>query len=678
MNTYDSQQRKENDALKPEQLALLVPLQEAQLDAPRREVAVTVLRQGLSRNGRYFTPQALRDVAAQLDGLRAFADHPAPAAEGSEKPRSVRDVVGFYREPRLEGDRVRAVLHIFASADWLWSLVQEAVDLGRPDVLGLSIDSLASVRAQRQNGATVQVVESIPALRSCDVVTRAAAGGAFEQILPASEGTDTHKEDTLQQDEQANTVNDRPQDGAESHDSSHTEEVQMGDTTAANTETRLAEAEAKLACMTALNERLETAALPRAITRKLRRRFAGQTFTTEVLEQAIQDEVETVRALAGGGNGVRGAGAEKARVSLGTAGADRGLAAAAAGLARLLGVRDMGGDAPAPAWSSIREAYVQITGDAEVRGALNPELSLVREANEVTTSVLNHALANAITKRLVQDYAAQPQDWKKFCAIRAIRDYKPQYRVLLHDFAALGTVNENAAYTNLAWDDTRETYTPAKRGNLVVVTREAILNDDLEAVRRIPTKLAIAAATTINEFVYGLFTSNPRLADNTKVFDDGSQTAHKNRGTTALSAAALQAAITAMMKQTNSAGKRLGLKPRYLLLPPDLYWTAVTILNSTLLPGSQNNDANPLQGMVEPLVAPQFTDVKDYYLMADPAQSECLEVGFINGQETPELLVQDNPTAGSVFTNDAISYKVRWEFGGGWLDFRGAYWADVA
>ena len=133
-----------------------------------------------------------------------------------------------------------------------------------------------------------------------------------------------------------------------------------------------------------------------------------------------------------------------------------------------------------------------------------------------------------------------------------------------------------------------------------------------------------------------------------------------------------------MMKQTNSADKRLGIKPRYLLLPPDLYWTAVTILNSTLLPGSQNNDANPLQGMLEPIVVPQFSDAKDYYLMADPAQIESLEVGFINGQETPELLVQDNPTAGSVFTNDAISYKVRWEFGGGWLDYRGAYWAEVA
>ena len=664
--------------MKQENLTLLVPLQEAQLDAPRRDIAVTVLKEGLSRNGRYFTPQALQDVAAQLDGLKAFADHPAPTSDSIGKPRSIRDVVGFYREPWLEGDRVRATLHIFASADWLWSLVQEAVEMGRPDVLGLSIDSLAAVRIQQQNGKRMQVVENIPALRSCDVVTRAAAGGAFERILAEQEISDTSKGERMQEDERISSASDTPISGTSPAHSPHIEEVSMGDTAATTIDSRLAEAEAKLACMTALHERLDSAALPAAIKGKLRRRFEGQTFTTEVLEQAIQDEVDTVRALTGSAHVVHGVGTEKARLSVGGTGAGRGLAAAEAGLARLLGVRDVAADEPVPAWSSIREAYVQITGDAEVRGAMNPELSLVREANEVTTSVLNHALANAITKRLVQDYGAQPQDWRKFCVIRNIRDYKPQYRVLLHDFSALDSVNENAAYTNLSWDDTRETYTPAKRGNLVVVTREAILNDDLEAVRRIPTKLAIAAATTINEFVYGLLTDNPQLADNTTVFDKESQTSHKNRGTAALAASALQAAITQMMKQTNSAGKRLSLKPRYLLLPPDLYWTAVTILNSTLLPGSQNNDANPLQGMLEPIVVPQFSDAKDYYLMADPAQIECLEVGFINGQETPELLVQDNPTAGSVFTNDAISYKVRWEFGGGWLDYRGAYWAEVA
>ena len=73
-----------------------------------------------------------------------------------------------------------------------------------------------------------------------------------------------------------------------------------------------------------LHERLDAAALPAPIKGKLRRRFAGQTFTAEVLEQAIQDEVETVRALTGSANGVHGVGAEKARLSMGGTGARPG------------------------------------------------------------------------------------------------------------------------------------------------------------------------------------------------------------------------------------------------------------------------------------------------------------------------------------------------------------------
>jgi hypothetical protein len=43
----------------------------------------------------------------------------------------------------------------------------------------------------------------------------------------------------------------------------------------------------------------------------------------------------------------------------------------------------------------------------------------------------------------------------------------------------------------------------------------------------------------------------------------------------------------------------------------------------------------------------------------------------------PELLMQDAPDQGSVFANDAVSSKIRWEFGGGWLDYRGAFVANV-
>jgi len=168
------------------------------------------------------------------------------------------------------------------------------------------------------------------------------------------------------------------------------------------------------------------------------------------------------------------------------------------------------------------------------------------------------------------------------------------------------------------------------------------------------------------------------MSDGSVVFDDGVQVTHLNRSTAALSAAALQAAITAMMKQTDSAGKRLNLKPRFLLVPPDLLFAALEIVNSTLIPGSANNNVNVLRGAVEPISVAQFTDVTDYFLICDPADFESIEVGFVGGREEPELLMQDRPDAGQVFTNDQMSFKVRWEFGGGWVDFRGAHRAQVA
>jgi hypothetical protein len=146
--------------------------------------------------------------------------------------------------------------------------------------------------------------------------------------------------------------------------------------------------------------------------------------------------------------------------------------------------------------------------------------------------------------------------------------------------------------------------------------------------------------------------------------------------------AAVEAGVAAMMKQTNSAGKRLGLKPRYLLAPPDLLFTAKAICESERRSGTDTNDANGLRGLLEPVVAPQLTDPTDWYLVCDPRESETIEVGFVEGREEPELLMQDGTAGGSgaevTFTQDVIRFKVRWGFGAGWIDYRGAYWGQVA
>ena len=440
------------------------------------------------------------------------------------------------------------------------------------------------------------------------------------------------------------------------------------------------------ACRNLLVARLAATGLAGPVQAKLRKRFDGDVFTAEALEGAIGEEAEMLAGLAqlghwGGGGLVTGQGA--ARVASSPAAFQREVVQLA--WDRLLGVTEAV-EAPlllqgvrVPDWRSIREAYVQTTGDAGVSGFLRPELSIAREANEVTTTILNEVVLNSLTKKLIQDYRGQPQDWRRFCVVSAVNDFKRQDRISLQDFAALSIVAEGGAYTNLAWGDSRETYTPSKRGNLVVITREVILNDDIHAVRQIPQKLAISAGITINEFVYTtLIAGNPTMADGTKVYDDGVQTSHGNRGTAALSSSALTNAIAAMLKQTNSAGKRVGVRPRFLLVPPDLWATANVLVGSTLVPGSANNDVNVLRGLLEPIVVPQFTDVNDYYLFADAQVMPTIELGFVQGKEVPELLLQDQPVDGQVFTNDQISYKIRHEYSGAFLGYQGTFWGNVA
>ncbi len=666
--------------------------------APPRDFRVVLVREGLAKSGRYYTRRAVEDVAAAASGLRAFANHPTPEEDRQRPVRSVRDLVGVYRDAGVQEAEGKAqafaTFHVFEHAAWLASLARESLDVGG-EVVGLSLDGLAVVKAGEPAGVgrRVPVVESMTELKSVDVVTRPSAGGGFLSVQEAAMV--------------AAEVIEQVQEGASGAAASVSRENSPQDVPEAVREAlaqservlgEVREAHLRHEQQAVLEERLAAASgLPSRVRELLRidcapdpGRFVTREAYAEWVDARVGAQSELLQALVAERPAperqiVTGYGT----VRIAVAEADKQRLVVQCAMDRLMGFETaedadrqeaerLGLLASVPRWMGLREAYTQLTGDAFVTGTVQPELSIVREANEVTTTVLNQVVLNSLTKRLVHDYRGQPQDWKRFCSVRSIKDFKTQDRVALSDFGSLSTVAENAAYTNLAWDDRKEVYTPAKKGNLVVVTREVILGDDLDAVRRIPAKLAVAAGITMNEFVYGMFTGNPVMGDGDKVFDDGVQVTHLNRGTAALSSAALQAAITLMLKQTNTAGKRLNLRPRYLLVPPDLLFTALTIVNSTLIPGSANNDVNVLQGAVVPISVAQFADVTDWYLIAAPQDVESIELGFVGGREEPELLLQGRPDTGQVFTNDAISYKIRWEFGGGWLNYRGAFVANVA
>src|SRR5579885_1065956 len=69
----------------------------------RRAVEVIGLSRGTSKNGYTYRPEVVAALVPLLEGAQAFADHPAP----QDRPeRSVRDLVGFYRQARLEQDKL--------------------------------------------------------------------------------------------------------------------------------------------------------------------------------------------------------------------------------------------------------------------------------------------------------------------------------------------------------------------------------------------------------------------------------------------------------------------------------------------------------------------------------------------------------------------------------------------
>lgn len=91
--------------------------------------------------------------------------------------------------------------------------------------------------------------------------------------------------------------------------------------------------------------------------------------------------------------------------------------------------------------------------------------------------------------------------------------------------------------------------------------------------------------------------------DTAHTITGGSTTFANHIASAALSSATLQTALDAM-ENTNAKDERndrVEVRPTHLVVPTGLRWTADVILNSTLIPGSAQNDRNSLQGRLQPI-----------------------------------------------------------------------------
>ncbi len=455
----------------------------------------------------------------------------------------------------------------------------------------------------------------------------------------------------------------------------------------ANARADVAEAEA------VVNRVLAGLKLPEDAKAAIAKTFDGQTGVTEsAVREAVRDQRKLIKAYVGDDYKIDSFGESKDDIL--TEGRDE-LDKHQAALDLFFGYSPDKDDPKDKVYEGIRptslkKAYVYYTGDELVEGVLDPsnmrggKCKGMSMQEAISTGTFSFALGTSMNKRLMQAYRAFETNWRVFADVVPVNDFKQQDRIQWGSIGDIPTVAEGATYTELTVpSDFRAIYTPTKRGGLVSITRESILNDDLRLISRTPQMIARAANRVLEKFVMDLLLNFSGTINGGVIFDGGPlySAAHGNLGSAALDNVSLEDAKERIFNQTDSAGNdTLGLEGVNLVIPRELRQIATVLNNSDKIPGSAENDINTHKGTLENIVVSPFMrgDKNNWFLTAAKAMIDMIEIGFINGQEVPLLIAQDNPAVGTVFTNDKIRWKVRHEYGGAVTDFRGLDGSIVA
>lgn len=200
------------------------------------------------------------------------------------------------------------------------------------------------------------------------------------------------------------------------------------------------------------------------------------------------------------------------------------------------------------------------------------------------------------------------------------------------------------------------------------LSRQALINDDVGLITKVPDAYVRAAARGINKLVYRLLASNAVIYDGLPLFHAN----HNNIGAdNSIGTASLSEARKAMRTQKNSRGMEvLNLAPRFLIVPSALETDAERLLISPADIEMRNPGvANVFRGSLIPISDPELDNYSQlaFYLAADPADIDTIEVTYLNGDEMPK--VESRVSFGRL----GMEWRIYIDYGVTILDYRGLF-----
>ncbi len=292
----------------------------------------------------------------------------------------------------------------------------------------------------------------------------------------------------------------------------------------------------------------------------------------------------------------------------------------------------------------------------------NP-MQMIGMAFTHSTSDFGNILLDVANKAILLGWEENDETFGKWTKKGQLSDFKTAHRVGLGAFPSLRKVREGAEYKYVTLNDKGETIALATYGELFSISRQAIINDDMNMLTDVPKKLGEAAKATIGDLVYAVLIDNEKMSDKKALFS----TDHKNMLTGGMDVETISAGRTAM-RQQKEGERTLNIRPAFMLVPTTLETQAIQVVKSGSVKGADVNAniINPVRDLAEIIAEPRLDEAstKDWY-MASRQGSDTIEVAYLNGIDVPYIDQLEG------FTSDGVTTKVRIDAGVAPVDYRG-------
>lgn len=296
----------------------------------------------------------------------------------------------------------------------------------------------------------------------------------------------------------------------------------------------------------------------------------------------------------------------------------------------------------------------RMNDDELLRRALSPD------------SQFGAILSDTVNKSMATAYNAQSTTYQAWTGVGSVTDFKGATHYQISEGGNLEKMTQTGEFKFDEMSDSKATRSIATYGKKFGFTRQAMVNDDLGVLVRIPQAYVRSSVRGINKLVYDILKANAAIYDGKALFG----TDHNNLAATggAITVETLAVAKAAMRKQTNLRGiEKLNIQPKFLIVSPDKEVEAMRLMNSIADPSQSNaNVTNVFKNALDIVVDAEL-EGNAWYLAATPADIDTIMVSYLNGDAMPKLESRMG------FDYLGMEWRIYMDYGVDVLDFRGLY-----